>query len=245
MSSRSYFSAGINRNVKGVKAVQARRDRSREAGKAARQLVFKNARGANFSRALAVHRGRQLSEYKHVDFHVQHVLNATTVQIYPVNCVGTGTGFYQRVGARINPTWVNMDCNLQNTAAVPIRARVMIVWDNAPGDNVPALVDIIQDISATGDAVLYPSSGRNTNNSMRFRTLMDKLVFLGPTGQDNSMTLIREIRFLRGTMTQYKGNSTGLADISSGAIYAIVCADTTGTAVVNYQINTRFRYTDP
>lgn len=222
---------------------------ARKQGQAARITAQqRNRMDASYQRALALHRGKVPSEYKHVDVNQGAALTqAGQSVVYCVNSNQTGTGFFNRVGNRINPVWVNADITLVNLAAVPVRCRCMLVWDLQPSGALPVISEIIQDIDATGNTGTTIASGRNTNNSMRFRTLMDKLILMNPAGVSDSTVLIREIRFLRGLQQAFRASSENpsVADIATGALYVVLFSDISGASSVTYLVNTRFRYTDP
>jgi len=219
--------------------------------KAARSRAEAKARTAKIEasrqRAMRLRMSKMPSEYKHVDVNSNGVLNATQYFGICINSVSAGTGFFNRVGNRINPVWANFDVSVANNAAVPIRCRIIAVWDTQPTEVVPTLDLVLQDVNGEGTGATQVASGRNTNNSMRFKTLMDKLLFLSASGVSGNAQLVREIRFLRDYSQSFKSTHTPptIADIASGALLLYCYADTTAEATINYQFNTRFKYQDP
>jgi len=190
---------------------------------------------------------RQPSEYKHVDVTASGTLNATTSIVTFLNGVATGAGFYQRVGNRVTPVWCQLGVTLFNNSATAKMARIMLVIDQQPpaGGAPPTIDEIVQDVSNAGVTSQPVFGGRNTNQTARFRTLLDRFVFLIPTTIAGQSVIMHEIRFIRGYQQAFRGATAGLADVSTGALYSVIYSDSAAAPdTINYNVVSRYRYTD-
>lgn len=163
---------------------------------------------------------------------------ATASNIILLNGVQTGTGFFNRIGGRIemknlhvrgivNPILTGTDSIL----------RLLIVYDRqpTPASGLPVISDILQARDQAGAATTTGQSEINLDNRDRFAILRDYQLF-GPSctytagvltngpqypGSDQQNDVNIFIK-LKGLLSHFKStaNPTTIADITTGALYA-------------------------
>lgn len=163
-----------------------------------------------------------------------------------LNLIRSGTAYYNRVGRRVKLKSVTIQANISwkykyagttETCDGNI-LRIAIVWDKRPGDAPPAKDDIFGSVDQAGVKSSNWSSPINFDQSDRFRVLQDKCWAFNPSltpgsgGTGDSVTYHKCVtlkhRFRSGGQTYYSGDTSPmtLADISTGALYAVVMAET-------------------
>lgn len=176
-----------------------------------------------------------------------------------LNGIQTGAGFFNRVGARVEMKNLHIRGVIGNIATgVQGNARILIVYDRQPVGALPSVQDILQSRDQAGAATTSGNSEINLDNRDRFQILRDYEVYTpavtytagvltnGPQfpGNDDPFDVNVFIK-LKGLGTHYKSSSnpTTIADISTGALYAMfVTTGTTDTWTFNGGF--RLRYDD-
>lgn len=182
----------------------------------------------------------------------------TTSNILLLNGIQTGSGFFNRVGSRIEMKNLQLNGFLGPQAGVssttPTQLRVMIVYDRQPTGALPVISDIIQDRDQTGAASTGGLSHINLDNRDRFSIIRDMRwamptntagVLSGvPSGVGAEWT-VNEFIKLKGLGVHFKSsaNPTTIADIATGALYACFIAETNDNRWV-IEAGFRLRYDD-
>lgn len=186
--------------------------------------------------------------------------------IWPVNLLTAGAGSYERVGRKISmkslrifvhfvwQTSFDADANppdLHGTAY-----RICVVYDKQPSGVTPSFGDIFGTTNSSGATGHNIFDNLRYSNTERFRVLRD--IRRAPGKQPfvpviaNGKTYVHETMEdfipLNGLETVYSGTTSPptIADVSSGALYVIVRAESdTATCSVNHNYAfTRLRYYD-
>lgn len=177
-----------------------------------------------------------------------------------LNGIQTGTGFFNRIGARIEMKSLKMRGTVtQGATSVQMMARVIIVYDRQPTGALPVITDILQSRDQTGAATTTGGSEINLDNRDRFTIIKDHQVFIpsatyaagvqtnGPSypgGEQQEMDINCFIK-LKGLGVHYRStaNPTTIADIATGALYAVfVCTGTDSSWGAG--LSFRLRYND-
>lgn len=180
----------------------------------------------------------------------------TTVTAFPtgigtgtlslLNGIAPGTSSSTRIGSRIEVKSVQFKYNFQSgtsaTGVTPL--RIKIVYDKESNGAAPLATDILSIDSIDGL--------NNLNNAGRFITLFDQ-IWNPNTGTGTSATASAwQAQVLEGFVkcslpVKYNAGTAGtIADISSGAIYALTYSNgaTFGGAGFDATAPFRIRYTD-
>lgn len=191
------------------------------------------------------------------------------VAAYEFNQTGTighiggcapGAGRWQRVGRKVNYRSVHVKGTiyLQGANAGTVNneyARLILVYDRQPNGSAPSIGDVLQDIDSAGTSVTNSFSGLNLNNSQRFLILRDGRFNLPGNALAQAMCItstnsedpadINWFVKLKDLPCEYKGDTAGIASVSSGALYLLSISD---QPVVNKSwkanIAVRTRYVD-
>lgn len=163
---------------------------------------------------------------------------ATATGIILLNGIQTGTGFYNRVGSRVEMKNLQIKGNVEAGAANNDGAllRFLIVYDRQPTGALPTVSDILQDRSQAGTSNTTGSSGINLDNRDRFTIIRDMCyetpvttITAGTASFTTSMSgnsrnlAVNEYIKLKGLGCHFKSTSSPatIADIATGALYAL------------------------
>lgn len=195
--------------------------------------------------------------------------NSTTAAFKLLNAIQEGSGFFNRIGRKINlkslMVTVDIEKSLANVANVdPQFARVVFLYDAQPNGAAPVYSDVMQDVEQAGAPSVNVYSSLNLNNRDRFRVLLDKKFKLpgcgiggGPlvTGDNtvyemnsSSLKIVKYLK-LKGIETMYKSTSSPstISDIATGALWCMVIGEdsnATGSQAYVANLTTRLRYYD-
>jgi len=201
------------------------------------------------------------SEIKAIDIaEVTYVFRdpGTASSIVLLNGIQTGSGFFNRIGARIEMMNLQMNGFLTPTVAgastTPSNLRVLIVYDRQPVGALPVISDILQSRDQAGTATTGGLSHINLDFRDRF-TIVRDMHWATPTvtagvvsgissGVGEPWTLNKFIP-LNGFGTHFKSSSnpTTIADMSTGALYACFVTETNDQDW-SIEIDFRLRYSD-
>lgn len=206
------------------------------------------------------------AEVKAVDVPLTLVNLSTTETLTLLNGVQEGSSFYQRIGRRIEMKNIHFVGNMDttpNAAGVDDYIRIMILYDQQPGNALPSKAEILQDVDNTGTITNTSYSGLNLNNRDRFTVLMDHRIGLardggaatdgvteiagGSTAENANTSQFNRFINLKGLLTQYKASSSPavIGDIATGALYLFTLGKiVTATSGYNLAFKTRLRYKD-
>jgi len=182
----------------------------------------------------------------------------TATAVILLNGIQTGSGFFNRVGSRVEMKNLQLNGFLGPqtgvTSTTPTLTRLLIVYDRQPVGALPTIQDVLQNRDQTGAATQGGLSHVNLDNRDRFSIIRDFRWYLptntggvvsgvasgvGPTWQ------INEYIKLKGLGTHYKStaNPATIADISTGALYAFFLCETNDNRWVA-EVDFRLRYDD-
>lgn len=162
-----------------------------------------------------------------------------------INSVGEGNDYNARIGRKINVCSVEYHM-LFSAEAASLSAngpggadalRFVLVYDRQPTGSLPAWSDVFTTSAVTNAPMLH----RNVNNLDRFEILASDFVDIN--AGDNSKCFHRYVAMKHDT--RFDAVGSGIANISSGAIY-VLYADTVAAAS-NFAYLTgrvRLRFTD-
>jgi len=202
------------------------------------------------------------SEIKAVD------VSGTALGFYPgsgppsgilLNGVTQGSGFYERVGARINMQSLRFRLNIAPVSSVAADTlRVLLVYDRQTNGSTPSWSSVMQNRDSTGAATNTVYAWPNLDNRDRFHIVRDYLFHApsvtvaagivttaGPSTVDNTKILIDDYIPLSGLVTHYKATSSPpvVGDTSTGGLFLYVCSDVSSN-IYRGTLSSRLRYSD-
>jgi len=194
-------------------------------------------------------RGINRTELKACDANVMasipktDIIGATAV-FTGLNLIQAGTGFYNRIGKKINMRSLHLTGQVIVIApgaivmdGLPEYGRILVVYDKQPNGAFPAPADVLANHDNQGALSSNPFCNINQNNSDRFRIIRDIRLDIPnddpdeATSGDNAMlgvidyttnrVNVNEFIFLNGLETQYSAtaNPATIAEISTGALF--------------------------
>jgi len=207
---------------------------------------------------------RSLSgEVKSLDFPGGTTTIDTTGSIGALNLIQSGSGFYNRIGRRIEMKSIHFKGNITptaNQATVTDYIRIVLIYDRQTNGAYPAIGDILQSTDQAGANTTNCYSGLNMNYRDRFSILRDmKIVIpectntagvisttmaIDPTKPLNNLEFFVK---LKGLLTQYRADSNPavIGDIATGALYLVLLGNVANaTAQWQLSFQTRLRYND-
>ena len=163
-----------------------------------------------------------------------------------LNLMQQGNRSFDRIGTKVNIRSLHFSANLYLVGASASRnvARVMIVHDASPNGAFPLIGDVLSANISGGPSFHV---GVNMANRDRFTILRDRLYAVD---SDSSAQLINIREFIRcNVQTQLNGTADPMtiANCSTGAIYLIAFAASSGVATDYCTLNhiqCRIRYID-
>lgn len=184
------------------------------------------------------------SEIKAIDIAEANYLfrdPGTASNIILLNGIQTGSGFFNRIGSRIEMKNLQINGFLFPTAAAtsttPANLRLLIVYDRQPTGALPVISDILQDRDQTGTATTGGLSHINLDNRDRFSILRD-VRWAMPTnttgvvsgvssgvGEEWTINIFLPLKEM-GVHFKSSSNPTTIADIATGALYACFVTET-------------------
>jgi len=221
-------------------------------------------RGGSFNRILSAGRARASAEVKLVDnvnaaAGISLTLNSTA-QITPVNLIQSGSGFFNRVGRRIEMQSIHVTGEVNQTETATLYndyARILLIYDRQTNGALPSFATILASYDQSGTASTSYLSGLNPDERERFLILMDQRLVLpscpggtGVTGATDGPAVTFNInRFvkMRNLTTHYKADSSPavIGDIATGSVYLIgIGRATSGAEGWQANLNVRIRYKD-
>lgn len=178
-----------------------------------------------------------------------------------LNCPGSGSLSYQRIGRKIFPKYVYMKGLVSHAFKIATNnyasntLRMVLIWDKQPSGALPAWQDVFRSTAFDGTSNSYFDSPRNYINMDRFRVLMDKKIIsnkLSEPTAEGSVVITYDIddylKLPNGLETVFAANTgNAIASVSSGALYVAFRAVTNITSnfmIVDEALTMRVRYTD-
>lgn len=187
------------------------------------------------------------------------IVNDPTSTAIPLNLMGTGSGFFNRIGRRVYLQSLYMNgcvtLNTTNPIATIRYVRVAIVYDKANNGTRPTWQDVFQSVDQSGAFNRTSLAHLNLNNRERFRVISDQRIQLGCSAASNgnavmtpNNTLVQTYRRLNGLEMTYNADAatSGYADCNSGILWLMLQSDGNPLATYSEQFAgvCRIRYTD-
>lgn len=150
--------------------------------------------------------------------------------------INSGTGSNQRTGRSVKLTsWYARFFINFNSAAASTNLRIMLVKDNQVNQALPAISDVLEDVSVLGLM--------NRDNGKRFKVLFDKTYsansFITSQQERRHFTKYKKLNM----HVKYDGTGGGIADITDNELYLICISDeVTNTPSIFYRA--RVKYVD-
>jgi len=175
-----------------------------------------------------------------------------------LNGIQTGSGFFNRVGSRVEMKNLQINGflgpNTGATGTTPAMLRLLIVYDRQPTGGLPVISDILQDRDQLGAATNGGLSHINLDNRDRFAILRELRwhvptttagVITGVSSGVGDPWVVNTYLKLKGLGTHFKSstNPSTIADISTGALYCCFVTETNDSDWV-IEANFRLRYDD-
>lgn len=173
-----------------------------------------------------------------------------------LNLIQIGSASYNRIGRTTHLKSVRLSGTVLFTDLLPSAIqtnvfRMLLVWDQQPGDAIPTFDTIFGITSQTGTETSSVLAPPRYDNMARFRVLMDRRFDLNldsaPTTSVEKVISFDEYVKLRGLESNYKATSdpATIANISTGALYLIYRKTRdSNTVAVQAGAIMRLRYTD-
>lgn len=240
----------------------------RKAAKTITKKYVKRARnigsfGSQYGPRLTAMPGRFIArgpEIKAIDItqtSYTYGLPATNTGIL-LNGVQAASGYFNRIGARIEMKNLHVRGNINNIlTSIATFGRIVIVYDRQPTGAIPATTLVLQSRDQTGATTNTVGSEVNLDQRDRFVIIRDYQTYFPPVtnttgvltngpsfpGEDNPFQVNLFIK-LKGLSTHFQStsNPTTIADIATGALYAYFVAGV--AASWNANLSFRLRYND-
>lgn len=207
------------------------------------------------------------TEKKTVDAEANFSLNKSTPQltdlyIQALNVINDGSGYWQRIGNKINLSTLEVDAYLfpKGNNTDNDMWRILVVYDRQTNGALPSITDILQDRDASGAIITEATSRPNSDNRDRFIILRDDKLYVGGGTNSNatshaaacSTTTAGDTAYLRKMFiplknlpSQYKASTLSIGDITSGGLYFIAYSTCytalTNSATTGWRCEAKFR----
>lgn len=172
----------------------------------------------------------------HHDISKTQYIPDSTGQVVLLNEIEQGTSQSERVGKLIKLSSLQLNGRYVPEGSIPIpRAQLLIVYDKMPTGTLPSVSDILTSSDSYGFT--------NDDNASRFVILRNKK-FVNARGTEPTCENISEYLSLNKYVTSYKELTSGaIADISSGALYMVLCSQNPSPNYTEYfDLSVRLRY---
>jgi len=254
---RRSFKRTLSYSRRGRSAMYSRRS-------AARSLQLRAYRGAQAFRSLQSAPRHSTAEVKSVDTvsgdaaGIALPLNTSFTRT-AMNLLQEGSGFYNRIGRRIEMQSLHLTGLIHQTGTVTTQddyGRILVVYDRQTNGAMPPFSTIMSDYDQAGSSATTVFSGLNPDQRERFVILADIRLALPATtsaglsgavdGVNTTFNINRFIK-LRNLNTHYQNSSqpSVIGDISTGGLYIVTCgALASGDEGWQFQAKWRLRYKD-
>lgn len=192
------------------------------------------------------------NEKKFIDASLSLSTFNTTGSSQLLNALSQGTTATTRVGNEAIFKSIYMKATVYPgvTTGVTQNIRVMLVLDKQPNG---AAMPIVGATSTTGRLLFatagtcYPYVPLDLFNKDRYVSLYDKVYAINPPFSTAAVQfeVKKYINLGKGIQSIYNGNAGTIADLSSNALYLVICGDQpSGNNAMNIAGNIRLRYVD-
>lgn len=190
----------------------------------------------------AIRKGREL---KYVDVAAAAYVADTTGTVTLLNGIAVGDDNTTRDGRQVVIKSVQVRGKLVpvDAATNPVKARIIIFWDNATVAGTPTIAAVLSAATANSFPLV--------NNQNRFTILVDRSYVIG--GFDTTATqtyamcpTVQDVEIYKpiGSITQYNGTGATDASIANGGLYMITIGDQAAGVGGSFTLATRVRFTD-
>lgn len=161
------------------------------------------------------------------------------------NLIAAGDDSNQRAGrkVRLSSLLLRGSVTAGSTATAPAPARIVVVYDKAPGGATPAVGALFQN-GYTGH--VDTTSVYNLDNKQRFLFLWDHVFTVEASASvPNSKRYVEKFIPLPGLISRFNATGNTIAQLNEGAVYVYAITDAaaaTTQPVLNAM--TRIRFTD-
>lgn len=185
-----------------------------------------------------------------------------TAIITPLNLIQVGSGFYQRVGRKIEMkslTIKGISATLRTVVNESI-GRILVIYDRQTNGALPAIADILQGTDQTGANVTSAYSGINLNYRDRFLILKDEKFYLpsltdtagvitnlGLHDNTQQFPMFKCHLKLKNLETMFRADTSPavIGDIATGGLYLVVMGSLTSASTGwSFFWESRLRYGD-
>lgn len=180
-------------------------------------------------------------------------LPATATNLILLNGIQAGAGFFNRIASRIEMRNLHIRGTVNNvTTSFMQTLRLLVVYDRQPTGALPVVSDILQSRTQTGAPTTSGVSEINLDFRDRFTIIRD-IEHFAPSATNTAGAVtnaafqgvgasfaINEFIKLKGLGCHFKSTTspTAIADIATGALYAMFVSDIQDSA---WQANVGFR----
>jgi len=179
-------------------------------------------------------------------------------QITLLNGIQTGTGFFNRIGSRIEMKSLRIRGFIYYAlTSIQDAVRIIVVYDRQPTGALPTIANLLQGRDQVGTTQTAGSSEINLDNRDRFTIVRDHRITIpsctvaagvltnGPSWSHNQTAEVDLFIKLKGLVTHYNStaNPCTIANIATGALYVYHVGDTQ-SATVGFNGNFRLRFDD-
>lgn len=184
-------------------------------------------------------------------------LMATPPVGYTLNCIAVGSGYFNRIGSKINMKSLHIRGFVgPNGTTATDMGRIVVIYDRQTNGALPALTTILSQRDSAGTAQQSGTSEVNLDYRDRFIILRDYEIYFPSTsvagGVDTTsfpgeMSRIDVNMFIpmKDLLTHYKASSAPpvVGDISCGGVY-IYCVSNVAANPWSFTYSGRLRYDD-
>lgn len=223
-----------------------------------RRRPFRRSFGTN--RAMRGYRRPTRMELKLRDYSSPTAVPVTgSPIILPMNGITVGSNFWNRMGSRISMKSLYFKLLFLSNGAytgpgagtTPVY-RFSLVYDKHNKGVTPNVADIWAQVDGSGSLSSGITSSTNPLGRDRFVILWDKIMVVRSDAAGEAATftgrnaMIKKYMKLKNSEALYNtGNTGGISDIESGALFFIAqCDKTTAQSPFAIYLNSRLRWTD-
>lgn len=178
---------------------------------------------------------------------------------YTLNCIAVGSGYFNRIGSKINMKNLHIrGFVVNNGSSVSDMGRIIVVYDRQTNGALPPLTTILSQRDSAGTAQQSGTSEVNLDYRDRFIILRDYEIYFpsvtftggvetnGPQFPGEMSRLdVNMFIPMKDLLVHYKASSAPpvVGDISCGGVY-IYCVSSNAANPWQFQYSGRLRYDD-
>lgn len=262
---RKYGTLGYTSSAGAMSAFKAPRTRRYHATRRAVAIPRSVSNPIGGYRSVPASFRSKKGEVKAIDIPVANYvfsLDAGSTNVFPLNLVQEGTGFYNRIGRKIEMLSLHMRGSILqtgNAAAADDFVKWAIVYDRQPTGALPNYNNIFLDYNPSGATSNGPYSNINLDNRDRYQIIRHDTFACPATAITDLASvsqvitippkemMLEEFIKLRGLTTHFNGTASPLliSNITTGALYLVTQGRfTLGNEGYQLSVQFRLRYDD-